>query len=122
MEHAVNAARGEVALKIGTVNLVLAASIEGLSAVSTALDCKSLSDLFVRLSGTEVAATRAAIQFLTIEGDKDEALAALKLKHFSACADAFTKVLAHHFEGEGGNAPAAKGAKQNHSLGGSGKK
>lgn len=122
MDHAVNAARGEVALKIGTVNLVLAATIEGLSAVSTALDCKSLSDLFVRLSGTEVAATRAAIQFLTVDGDKDEALGVLKLKHFSACADAFAKVLAHHFEGEEGNASAAKGAKQSRSLGGSGKK
>lgn len=111
MDQAVNAARGEVALKIGTVNLVVAATIEGLSAVSTALDCKSLSDLFVRLTGTEVAATRAAIQFLTVAGDKDEALRVLKLKDFTACTEAFTKALAHHFEGEEGNAPAAKGAK-----------
>lgn len=122
MDQVVNAARGEVALKIGNVNLVIAAEIERLSAVSTALECKSLSDLFLRLTGTEVAATRAAIQYLTIRGDVAEALSVLKLKDFPACTDAFAATLAHHFEGEEGNDPAAKEGKQNHSLGGSGKK
>lgn len=111
MDQAINAARGEVALKIGNFNLVIAATIEGLSAVSTALDCKSLSDLFVRLTGTEVAATHAAVRYLTIDGDVAGALKVLKLKDFPACTDAFSKALAHHFEGDEGNAPAVKEAK-----------
>lgn len=104
----VNGARGEVALKIGTVNLVIAAELARLAAVSTALECKSLSDLFMRLSGVETAAVMTALPLLTVRGDAAAALKALKLKHFSACADAFNKMLAHHFEDDAGNAEAAR--------------
>lgn len=103
----VNGARGEVALKVGGVDLVIAATMNGLAAVSTRLECKSLADLFVRLSGVEIAATRAAIELLTIKGDKVAAVAALKLKDFRACADAFATALAHHFKDDEGNDEAA---------------
>jgi hypothetical protein len=103
----INGARGEVALKVGGVDLVIAATMAGLSAVSTRLECKSLADLFVRLSGVEVAATMAAIELLTVRGDKFAAAAALKIKDFKACADAFALALAHHFDGEPKNEPAA---------------
>lgn len=94
----VNGARGEVALWVGDVPLVIAATMEGLSTVSTRLDCKSLADLFLRLSGTEIAATRAAIAALTVNGDAKKALEALKIKHFPAIAVAFEEVLSHHFD------------------------
>ena len=102
----VNGAAGEVGLYIGTTPLVISATMRGLSAVSTRLDCKSLSDLFLRLSGVEPAATVAAIELLTVQGDHAEASAKLKLKHFKACAEAFSAVLAHHFEDEPGNVEA----------------
>ncbi|MBZ9873491.1 hypothetical protein LB542_21910 [Mesorhizobium sp. BR1-1-9] len=106
----VNGARGEVALTVGGVDLVIAATMAGLAAVSTRLECKSLADLFVRLSGVEAAATMAAIELLTIRGDKFAAVAALKLKDFKACADAFAVALSHHFDGEPKNDEAAKPA------------
>ena len=111
MSVEVNGARGEVALKIADVHLVIAATMEGLSVLSTRLECKSLQDLFVRLSGTEVAATRVAIAVLTIKGDAEKALGKLKLKHFPAIAEAFSKALSHHFGDDEGNAEAAKTAK-----------
>lgn len=106
----VNGARGEVALRIGSVDLVIAAEIGRLAAVSTALECKSLSDLFNRLSAVEVAAVQTALPLLTVRGDIDTAMKSLKLKHFSACVVAFTKALSHHFEDDAGNGGAANGA------------
>lgn len=104
----VNGARGEVPLKVGGVELVIAASMQGLAATSTALGCQSLSELFLKLSQTEVAATIAGISNLTVKGDKEKAVAALSLKDFTSCAEAFAKALAHHFEGEPKNDEAAE--------------
>ncbi len=106
----VNGARGEVALWVGDVPLVIAATLEGLSTVSSHLDCKSLADLFLRLSNTEVAATRAALPALTVNGDAAKAVESLKLKHFKPIAEAFAKALSHHFDEEEdqGNGKPAK--------------
>jgi hypothetical protein len=94
--HSVNGARGEVALRVGTVDLVIAAEMGRLSAVSTALDCKSFIDLYQRLLGVEVAATMAGIQHLTVKGDAGAAIRALKLRDFAACKAAFAAALNHH--------------------------
>lgn len=101
-----NGARGEVLLKIADVELVIAATMGGLSAVSTRLECKSFQDLFIRLSGVEAAATVAGIELLTVRGDRIAAIQKLKLKHFAACAAAFAEALSHHFDGEEGNVEA----------------
>ncbi|WFU88989.1 hypothetical protein QA644_08090 [Rhizobium sp. CC1099] len=100
-------ARGEARLLIDDVELVLAAEMGRLSAVSTRLQCKSLNDLFMRLSGVEAAATLAGIELLTVKGNALEAITKIKLKHFSACAAAFSAILAHHFDGDEGNVEAA---------------
>lgn len=104
----VNGARGEVALRVGGVDLVIAAEMERLAAVSTALECKSLSELFTRLSAVEVAAVTTALPLLTVRGDAAAAGKKLKLKDFAACADAFSKALSHHFQADGGNGEAAE--------------
>ena len=106
-KFAVNEARGEARLMIDDVELVLAAEMSRLASVSSRLQCKSLNDLFLRLSGVEVAATWAGIEILTIKGDVVKALEALKLQHFTACAIAFSAILSHHFDGDEGNAGAA---------------
>lgn len=103
----VNGARGEVALKIGDVDLVIAATMKGLAAVSTRLECKSMADLFQRLSGVEPAATTAAVELLTVKGDGVKAASILKLKHFKDCAEAINAALAHHFEDDEGNGETA---------------
>jgi len=102
----VNGARGEVALWVGDVPLVIAATMSGLAAVSTRLECKSFQELFMRLSGVEAAAVLAGIELLTIKGDRLAAIQKLKLKHFKDCAAAFNTALAHHFDGDEGNAEA----------------
>lgn len=99
----VNGARGEVALRIGKIDLVIAATMEGLSAVSTRLECKSMGDLFQRLSGVEPAACSAAVELLTVRGDKAAAVKALKLRHFKDCAEAINAALAHQFQDDEGN-------------------
>nr|WP_313023117.1 hypothetical protein [Brucella intermedia] len=107
----VNEARGEVALWVGDVPLVIAAEMEGLSVLSSRLECKSLHDLFTRLSATEVSATRAALPALAVKGKAEDALNVLKLKHFKAIAEAFSKALSHHFDDDEGNGAAVKGKK-----------
>lgn len=107
----VNGARGEVGLFVGKVPLVIVAEMGGLAAVSSRLSCKSMSDLFLRLSGVEPAATVAALDLLTVRGDKVAAIAALKLKHFGAVAKAISEALSHHFDEEDeGNGEAAQKA------------
>lgn len=102
----VNGARGEAELWVGDVPLVVAASMSGLAAVSTRLECKSFQELFVRLSDVEAAATIAGIELLTVRGDRLAAIQALKLKHFAACKAAFLTALGHHFDGDEGNVEA----------------
>jgi len=104
----VNEARGEVALWVGDVPLVIAAEMEGLSVLSSRLECKSLHDLFTRLSATEVSATRSALPALAVKGKAEDALKVLKLK---AIAEAFSKALSHHFDDDEGNGAAVKGKK-----------
>ncbi|HTV69330.1 MAG TPA: hypothetical protein VMF90_12405 [Rhizobiaceae bacterium] len=120
MSLPVNGARGEVALRVGTVDLVIAAEIGRLSAVSTALECKSFADLYQRLLGVEVSATMAAIQHLTVKGDATQALLQLRLRDFPACSKAFAAVLAHHLgedEGKGEAAGEAADKTSDHSPG-----
>ena len=116
MAEPVNSARGEIALKIDDVNLVVAATMAGLAAVSRALQCKSLVDLWQRLDGVEVEATLAAIEFLTVKGDWAAAIKKIQLKHFKACQIAFKMMIAAHLDVEGNEAAVeekpAKTAKQ----------
>ena len=105
----VNGARGEVGLTIGGTEIVIAATMAGLSAVSTRLECKSMSDLFQRLSAVEPAATVAAIELLTVKGNGAEAAGKLKLKHFKSAAEAINAALMHQFQDDEGNGEAVDG-------------
>lgn len=106
----VNGARGEIALRVGSVDLVIAAEIGRLAAVSTALECKSLVDLYRRLLGVEIAATVAGIQHLTVKGDAPAAIGSLRLRDFPACKDAFAAALAHHVDDAGKAEAVEEGA------------
>ncbi|MEN5297524.1 hypothetical protein ABE530_04110 [Brucella sp. TWI559] len=102
----VNGARGEVGITIGGADIVIAASMGGLAAVSTELGCKSMHDLYERLTNGEIAAVVSGIRHLTIEGDASSVISALKLKHFSDVSRAFSAALSDHFDGEPGNGQA----------------
>ncbi len=101
-----NEARGEVRLFIDDEEIVIVAELGRLAAISSRLQCKSLNDLFLRLSTVEVEATMAGIEFLTVRGNAQRAISKLKLRHFSDCSVAFTAALGHHFDGDRGNVGA----------------
>ncbi len=103
----VNGARGEVALRIGSIDLVIAAEMDRLSALSTAMGYPSLLEFQRRLAALEVSTVVLAIRHLTILGDVDAAVSCLRLADFSQCAKAFALVLNHHFDGKPGKASAA---------------
>lgn len=107
MALSANGARGEVALRVGTTDLVIAAEIGRLAAVSTAIDCKSFGDLYQRLLNVEVAATLAAVRHLVVKGDAVKAAMELTLGDFPACARAFSEALSHHLKVDEGKAVAA---------------
>lgn len=108
MAEPVNAARGEVSLKIDDVELVLAMTMNGLASLSTALQCKSLEDLWNRLHGVEVAATLAAIEFLTVKGDWAAAIQKVQLHHFGDCRVAIITLLADQLKAKKGNEDAVE--------------
>ena len=123
MTPATNGARAEVPLRVGSVDLVIAAEMGRLAAVSTALDCKSFGDLYQRLLGVEVAATMAGIQHLAIKGDGARAVMELTLRDFPSCAKAFAAALGHHLKDAEGKAeadeegaPAMKTTSPSHSV------
>ena len=103
----VNAERGEVPLTVGNVNIVIAAEINRLAAVSTSLKCMSFAELYQRLMAVELAASLAAIQHLTVRGNAEAAVRALKLGDLPACKVAFTEALSHHLNDDEGKVDAA---------------
>lgn len=111
MSLAYNAERGEVPLKVGGTDLVIAAEIKRLATLSTALGCQSFFELYSKLANVEVAATIAAVEALTIHGDTSSAISAMTIADLPACKDAFTAALLHHASKTEGNAEAAKSVK-----------
>ncbi len=108
MSLPVNGERGEVALRIGTVDLVIAAEMGRLAALSTDLKCMSFEDLYVRLVNVEVAASLSAVSRLAVRGDHDRALKELTLEDFPAMKIAFTAALMHHLRRKPGKAEAVR--------------
>jgi hypothetical protein len=96
----VNGARGEVALRIGSVDLVIAAEMGRLAALSTAMGHPSLAEFQRRLIGLEVSTAVLAIRHLTVLGDAEAAIRAMRISDFDACSTAFVSALNHHFEGK----------------------
>lgn len=104
----VNGARGEVALTVGGVDLVIAATMKGLAALSTELGCKTFNDLFVKLSGGEIDAAVKAVRHLAIKGDGAKAAEAMELSDMPAAVMAFNQALGHHLADKPKNVEAAK--------------
>ncbi len=105
-----NAERGEVPLTIGGVEIVIAATMQGLAAVSSRCGCKSFQDLYALLYNVEVNAVLAGVEAMAVRGDVQAALKALTLRDFPAVRIAFIAALTHHVGlASGGKTPAAKG-------------
>lgn len=114
-----NAERGEVPLTVGGVDLVIAAEMKGLAALSTRLGNPGFSDLYAKLVGAEINATMAAVECLTIKGDGEKAASEMTLADLPTCTKAIAKAVAHHAEKASKNEEAAK-TETTQSLGGAG--
>lgn len=85
-----NPVRGEVTVKVGGVEIVMAATMEDMAQLSDALSNPLMMDLMRRLFGMETRAVRAAIGTLTIAG-KDATGKPLKAKEaIKAALDAMS--------------------------------
>lgn len=67
-----NAIRGEVAVKIGDFEIVMSPSMEGLAELSTAMGNPVFPELYQRLVGNEISATRMAIALFAVRGTDAE--------------------------------------------------
>ena len=117
---AYNSERGEVPLTVGGVDLVIAATMEGLAKVSSKLGCTSFGELFGKLVNVEINAVIAGIEALTVRGDTGKAVNALTLKDLPACKTAFLASMMHHADGSGEGNVEAAGEVKKESPGGSG--
>lgn len=114
-----NAERGEVPLTVGGVDLVIAAEMGKLAALSGRLNCQSFMELYMKLAGVELASTLAAVEVLAVKGDPAAAIKAMTIADLPACKDAFVAAFLHHTD-KAGNGEAAKGNKPTASPGGNG--
>lgn len=114
-----NSERGEVPLTVGGVDLVIAATMQGLATVSGRLKCQSFSELYSKMANVEINAVIVGVEALAVKGDVGAAMKALTLKDLPACRDAFIAALAHSVKDQSGNAEAA-GGETTASPGGSG--
>jgi len=116
-----NSERGEVPLTVGGVDLVIAAEMKGIAAVSNRMDCKSFAELFVKLVSGEPNAVIAGIECLSVQGDWGAAIKAMTIKDLGPCISAFKAAMLHHSETPTGKRRAVKGKRQTQkSLGGDG--
>ena len=107
-ELPVNEGRGEVAVTVDGVELVVAAEMERLAHLSARLQCATLHDLYQRLAGAEPAAMYACLDLFVLRGDAGAAKAALSLDGLVTLSRAMVKALAHHSGPSSGNARGAK--------------
>jgi hypothetical protein len=121
MTLAYNAERGEVPLTVGGVELVIAAEMGRLAALSTRLACQGFMELYLKLAKAEINAVVAAVELLSIKGDVGKAIKEMTLADLPACTEAFMKTFTHHADKVSGNAEAVKGPQTTESPGGSGK-
>jgi hypothetical protein len=115
-----NAARGEVPLTVGGVDLVIAAEMGGLAQLSAELRCDSFLELMRRISGQEVATMYAAVRILPVKGDPIAAAAAMTVSDLPAVQAAVSTALLHHSKGT--SPGKGRAARKRASPGGDGRK
>lgn len=114
-----NGERGEVPLTVGGVDLVIAAEMGRLAALSTRLGCNTFVEMYSKLAGAEVNAVMAGVELLAVRGNVAKALKEMQLSDLPKSVDAFMAAFAHHAEKVPGNGLAAKENEEtNDSLGG----
>jgi K+-transporting ATPase A subunit len=104
-----NEARGEIAVTVDGVDLVVAAEMERLAMLSSQIGCQSWTDMVSRISGAELSAIYAVLEICVVRGNVKAARKALTPRGAFALGGALTVAMTHWFDkdGEGKNAPSA---------------
>ncbi|WP_407122749.1 hypothetical protein [Bradyrhizobium sp. STM 3561] len=119
MSIAYNEERGEKPLSIGGTEIVVAAEMGRLAALSSRLGASSFVEMYSKLAGAEINAVMAAVELLAVRGDAAKAIKGMTLADLPKCVDAIMAVFAHHAEKVPGNDQAAREkAEASDSLGG----
>lgn len=118
MSLAYNSERGEVPLTIGSVDLVIAAEMGRLAALSTRLGAKSFMDMYTPLANAEINAVLAGVELLTIKGDVGRALKEITLSDLHKCVKAFIEAFTHHADQLKNDETAKETTETTDSLGG----
>lgn len=121
MALAYNSERGETPLTVGGVELVVAAEMGRLAALSARLNCQGFMELYLKLANAEINAVVAGVELLSVKGDVGKAIKQMTLADLPACIEAFMTTFTHHADKVSGNEKAVKGEETTESLGGSGK-
>jgi hypothetical protein len=119
MSLAYNSERGEVPLAVGGVELVIAAEMGRLAALSTRLGSQSFMDMYSKLASAEINAVLAGVELLAVKGDVGKALKEITLSDLHKCVEAFIKAFSHHADQVKNAEPAKETTETDDSLGGS---
>ncbi|MBA5779497.1 hypothetical protein H2509_20395 [Stappia sp. F7233] len=101
-----NEARGEVAVTVGGVDLILCATLGGLAGVSAATKSETFAQMFRKICGGEPNAIIAVVQSWTVEGDAVAALKAMKIPDMMKIASAAERCMDALMGDAAGNADA----------------
>ena len=107
--RAPNPERGEVAVTVGGVDLILCAEMQAIARLSKAMDARSLSDFYQRLLGGEPFAMRAVLATLVVDGDADAAIEGFGLDDIDPLRQATERAILAHIGEPPGKAEAAAG-------------
>lgn len=101
----VNEARGEVAVAVGGVELVVAAEMEHLAHLSGALNCQSLAELQRRVFMAELRAMYGVLDTCVVRGDAKAARAKMGYRDALDLAEAMQRAFLHHVPPEEADPP-----------------
>lgn len=93
-----NRERGEIPVRIGDEDLILAASLEGLARVSNEIGARSMRELYDRLVQSDPFAVSVALDCLVIKGDAEKAKDNWTMADMPSWIDAITQTLLMHVD------------------------
>ena len=106
-----NKARGEVALTLGGVGVILCATMENLGHFNEAIGTRDIQEAMAAMGARDPKLTGAIIEALAIEGDAKKAWAAARgvVDMTNACKAINAALFPGDDEGDEGNAKAGAG-------------
>ncbi len=106
-----NKERGEVAVTLGGVDLILCAEMTRLATLTTAMGVKTFAEVYEGLIGFHPPTVLLAISAFTIDGDAEKACELIKPKDMGEFQRAMLELLSVGIDDEGAKEKKATAAK-----------